>query len=251
MTPAWLTSIIQTLTPYGLNVWGVASGAAYRSLLPKSKSAVIFANGGTTLWDSFVQDIQKNPTHLSEHQHPFDDFVHRIIQHADPNPPLSRTWIRCADNEEFFLDVRPLAKESGLGTKSHMGMLIHEKYGLWMGIRAVLLTTEELSPSTQHQNSPCEQCTEKPCIPACLGNAVLDSGWDVQRCAQFHIEERECHQRCVSRLACPIGEQYRHSEIQHQYHSNRSDGRMTLAKELGITDTIIGSNLPWKDWSSQ
>lgn len=227
---------------------GVAPGASYNEYLPGCQRAIIFANGGTALWDSFVDDIQKNPAHLYEHLHPFDDFVHRMIQHADPSPPKTRRWIRCADNEEIFLDVRPIAQQAGLGAHSHMGMLIDETYGLWVGVRAVLLTTESLPLSSRVASSPCASCIKKPCISTCPGNAVRNTGWDVQRCAQFHMEQTDCQLQCSSRLSCPIGEEHRHSILQHQYHSNRSDGRTRLAKELGITDSRTGADLRWNDW---
>ena len=117
------------------------------------QSAIVFANGDTGLWNAFIDDITRNPHHLSQHQHPF---VHRIIQACDPNPPATRKWIRCAENEETFIDMRLPAQQAAIGS---------------------------------------------------------------------------------------------HSPIQHQYHSNRSDGRKQLAVQLGIEDRKSGINLPWKNWT--
>jgi len=230
-------------------MFGIASGEDYSSNLSGCQSVIVFANGGTALWNSFLSDITQHPNHLSQHQHPFDDFVHRLILNSDPNPPQTRRWIRCAENEETFVDMRPLAQEAGIGSHSHMGMLIHPEYGLWVGIRAILLTTEYIKPSALPMQSPCSTCTEKPCIYSCVGNAVSQEGWDIQRCADTHLSSTQCHHRCASRLSCPIGHQHRHSIIQHQYHSNRKDGRKELARQLQIEDHTKGINLPWKNWT--
>ena len=249
MLPSWLDSISKQLQQNGINVFGITCGKAYTNHLTGCRSIIVFANGGTDLWDAFIKDIEQQPNHLTGHLHPFDDFVHRLLQEADPNPPKSRRWIRCAENEETFVDMRPLAQQAGIGNHSHMGMLIHPEYGLWLGIRAILLTTEYIEPTTVTIQSPCGTCIEKPCISSCIGNAVLQSGWDVQRCAQAHLSSTKCHHRCASRLSCPVGITHRHSLIQHQYHSNRNDGRKELAQQLGIADHTQGVNLPWKNWT--
>ena len=172
MFPHWLQSIFNHLSPIGLNVIGIADGSPYQSLLPSCRSVIVFASGGSALWDSFIKDIERHPAHLRDHQHPFDDFVHRAIQSADPSPQPSRRWIRCAAEPEVFLDFRPLAHAAGLGTQSTMGLLIHPQYGLWVGLRAALLTTEPLSISSTIPVSPCDACESKPCIAACPAGAV-------------------------------------------------------------------------------
>ena len=250
MLPNWLQDIFTSLKPIGLNVVGVTDGSPHQDLLTGCQSAVVFGNGGTALWDAFVEDMTTHPEHLTEHQHPFDDFVHRAIQNADPSPPNSRRWIRCAAEPEAFVDFRPLAHGAGLGFSSTMGLLIHPEYGLWMGLRAVLLTTEQLPPFKAVEGlSPCDSCIEKPCISACPAGAVRPEGWKVKVCAQFHQDSTDCHGRCHSRLSCPIGDSHRHSPLQHFYHNARKDGRRALAEQLGISDHLKGLDPNWSEWT--
>ncbi|MEC7988286.1 MAG: hypothetical protein VX278_24175 [Myxococcota bacterium] len=249
MYPAWFQSIFEPLSSIGLNVIGVADGSPYQAFLANCHRAIVFANGGTALWESFIEDIKSQPKHLRDHQHPFDDFVHRMIQAADPTPNKNRRWIRCAAEPELFLDFRPLAHAAGLGFQSQMGLLIHPVYGLWIGLRAVLLTTEDLPLTPMEAASPCHNCDEKPCATACPAGAVKKGGWDVKICAQHHRKSRDCHGRCHSRLACPIGLEHRHGALQHLYHNARGDGRRALAASLQICDTLDGIDPPWYDWT--
>lgn len=250
MHPFWLQSIIDELSETGINIIGIADGSKYADLLEGCRSAVVFANGGTTLWDCFVSDLRQSPEHLSRHQHPFDDFIHRAIIKADPQPPKSRRWIRCAAEPEAFVDFRLLANEAGLGFQSKVGLLIHPEYGLWVGMRAVVLTTEDILPEKNFiESSPCTSCEYKPCITACPARAIGPSGWNVKVCAEHHRKSTDCHGRCHSRIACPIGVEHRHGLLQHHYHNAREDGRRKLAKDLGIIDKIKGLDPKWADWS--
>ena len=250
MTPNWLQEILIHLESMGLNIVGITDGQPHRALLPECQSAVVFGNGGTTLWDRFIDDLRVNPEHLSHSQHPFDDFVHRCIQTVDPTPPPSRRWIRCAAEPEAFVDFRPLAQSAGLGFSSTMGLLIHPEYGLWTGLRAVLLTTEKLiNVKAVEGQSPCQNCIEKPCITACPAGAVQPTGWKVQICAQFHQDSTQCHGQCHSRLSCPIGSSHRHGPLLHLYHNAREAGRTALSKELGIPDHMDGIDPKWSDWT--
>lgn len=250
MLPSWLQDILHPLHALGLNVVGITDGKPHQDLLPECQSAVVLGNGGTTLWENFVADITAHPEHLSRHQHPFDDFVHRAIQAADPSPPDSRRWIRCAAEPEAFVDFRPLAQGAGLGFASQLGLLIHPEYGLWMGLRAVLLTTESLPHlKAVMGTSPCDACTDKPCIAACPAGAVQPSGWQVKICAQFHQDSIDCHGRCHSRLSCPLGTVHRHSDLQHLYHNSRKKGRLAVAEALGIVDQLKGLDPRWSEWA--
>ena len=234
----------------GINIMGICDGTPYEHLLPSCTSAVVFANGGRALWDGFLKDIHQNPEHLQDYEHPFDEYVHRIIHNADPSPSSDRRWIRCAANEAEFLDFRALAYNAKIGTPSLMGMVIHPEYGLWMGMRAVLLTTVNLPISTVEPTSPCSSCTDKPCISTCPAHAVSTSGWNIQRCAEFHQEQTQCADSCISRLSCPIGIAHKHSPLQHRYHNAPHRTRTELADILGVTDKSKGIGLDWSGWTT-
>jgi len=244
--------IIEKLDAIGLNVWGIASGESWQEILPGCQSVIVFASGGTALWDAFVQDILQHPTHLTECDHPLDAFVARTIQTVDPSPPPNRRWVRCAADAETFVDFQQLSADANMGFESRMGLLIHPQYGLWIGLRAAYFTTTRLQvPSNLNKSHPCEPC-DAPCIRACPGEAFPNDEWDVHRCAAFHVESDACHGICHARCACPIGTNHRHKPLQHHCHNARNSGRKKLAAHLNIVnDTINGIGPHWEAWSKK
>ncbi len=246
----WFQAIEKKLFEDGLNMSAVVSGEQYAHLLPECRSVAVFANGGTALWNSFIRDLRSHPENLKDYVHPFDRFVKRLVSASDPNPPESRRWIMCAAESDVFLDFRVLGLEAGLGENSLMGMLIHPKYGLWMGLRAALLTTEDLSVffTRPEKHSICASCDDKPCILACPAQAVSEQGWNVELCARQHRVDVTCHGICHSRKICPVGEEHRHGALQHHYHNSRETGRKSLSQFLSIDDNLLGIGPGWSDW---
>ena len=246
-----LDEILAALDVIGLNVCGVADGRPFDSVLPGCRSVLVFASGGTALWEAFCRDLRAHPQHLTDEDHPLDAFIARQIRAADPDPPESRRWIRCAAEPEAFIDFRPLAHDAGMGWTSRMGLLLHPTFGLWMGLRAACFTTEVL-PVTGPvaADNPCDACPGH-CASACPGEAFVAGRLKIQRCAAFHVTADTCHGRCHARLACPVGEQHRHGPLQHHYHNERSDGRRMLAEALHIVgDDRHGIGPHWADWAA-
>ena len=245
-----LESICAELAAHGLGVQGVADGSPYQNLLEGCSSVLVFASGGTRLWESFVADTKARPEVFTRSAHPLDDFVGRLIHAADPEPPHGRRWIRCAAEPEAFIDFRALGFAAGLGWRSHMGMLLHPRYGLWISLRAALLLREELPVNgALSGNGPCPDCS-KPCISACPGQAVHAQGWQPGLCASFHLHSPTCSTRCHSRVSCPEGAGHAYGTLQHHYHTAQDSGRLLLAKELGIPPGLVGEPPPWKQWST-
>ncbi len=110
-----LDEIRAKLRVAGLNVSGIADGTGLDHILPGCRSVVVFASGGTALWEAMCADLSAHPDHLTGEDHPLDAFVARAIQAADPRPPDDRRWIRCAAQPEAFVDFRPLAHGTGCG----------------------------------------------------------------------------------------------------------------------------------------
>jgi hypothetical protein len=105
---------------------------------------------------------------------------------------------------------------------SPLGMLIHAEYGLWHSYRGALALREELaSASAPAGTSPCDSCSERPCLSACPVGAFTAAGYDVARCRE-HLRGpngREClEQGCLARRACPVGRAWAHGAQQTQFH---------------------------------
>ncbi|GHA50064.1 hypothetical protein GCM10008927_13750 [Amylibacter ulvae] len=103
-----------------------------------------------------------------------------------------------------FLDY---AKQSGRAWNSHVGMLVHDQFGLMISYRGALAFDERIDlPPTTHQ-SPCETCIPKPCATACPVNALTPAGYDVPKCKEYlrSNPKSDCMTKgCAVRRACPI-----------------------------------------------
>ncbi len=245
---SWTEDVPRALAEVGLNVVGVADGRGHEAVLPGCRSVLVFASGGTALWEAMCADLAAHPTHLSAETHPLDAFVARAITSADPAPPASRRWIRCAAEPEAFVDFRPLARDAGLGYSGRMGLLMHPEHGPWVGLRAACFTTEVLAvdgPLTGE--GPCPGCPGH-CAQACPGGAFPEGSLDIRKCATFHRRSDRCLGQCEARLACPEGAASRHGALQHRYHYDRRGGRVALAAALGIDDERVGVGPHWGEW---
>ncbi len=243
----WLNNIQSHSSQIGLNIFGIADGKPYQDILKGCQSVIVIANGGSQMWNRFINEIRKTPHLLTKEEHPLDSWLQKNFEKADPKPPPSRRWIRCAANDQF-IDFRPLSLQAGLGHHSHLGLIIHPKYGLWISLRAAIFTTEYFKPTELNTDNPCDSCI-KLCAKHCPGNAFDENGWLISHCASFHQTSSICEISCSSRLSCPIGEDYKHSSLAHHYHSNPRSGRQAICNYLDILDQEAGQEQAWKNWT--
>ena len=239
--------ILQGLDAVGLNVVGVADPDE-QAAAAGMRSAVVFGSGGPALWHAFVAAVRREPSLLTEHVHPLDQFVARAIASADPSP-VGREWVRCAWDAERFVDFRPLAQQAGLGWSSRLGLLLHPEHGPWMGLRAVCFVSSDLPRSLPLAGAgPCGGCSA-PCAAACPSGAVqVTQPFDIRPCAR-HKQQGGCAGSCPSRNACPEGAASRYPELEQAYHDDRRTGRTRLAEALRIgSDGRVGEGPYWSEW---
>lgn len=124
-----------------------------------------------------------------------------------------------------LIPLQQLGKLANWGFPSPIGNSIHPTFGLWTAFRTAVLVKADLplqiEPKSHH---PCDSCLDKPCISACPAGAVGDIGrFDIDACATHRISDGStCEARCLARLACPIGADYRYSAEQLSYHYRHS-----------------------------
>lgn len=251
-----LDALSLALAPAGLNLVGVASAAAYDAsvpeargsagLLPGARSILVVASGGPSLWHAFVADLRRDPRGLTAEAHPLDAFVRRAVDAADPAlGDARRRWFFAAADADVHLDFRVLGHLAGLGGRSRLGLLLHPRYGTWLGLRAAVFTDAVLPAAPPPAGDPCAGCPA-PCAPACPGSAFPGGSWDVARCSAFHDESDRCASSCASRLACPAGAEHRYPEDEVLYHYDRPAGRRLLRARLGIgADGFPGEGPRW------
>lgn len=113
---------------------------------------------------------------------------------------------------------------------SPLGLLIHPGFGLWLALRAAIaFPDEKCAISNAHAlNHPCDACAEKPCLTACPVDAFSAGGFDAGACRSYldstpasrdDSSFPDCmNAGCAARLACPVGQEWRHGGPQLRFH---------------------------------
>ncbi|MBT6093944.1 MAG: 4Fe-4S dicluster domain-containing protein [Rhodospirillaceae bacterium] len=119
---------------------------------------------------------------------------------------------------------------------SPLGMFIHPDHGLWHGYRGALVFSSRLAlAAADNRPSPCDSCTDKPCLTTCPVAAFTTAGYDVPTCAR-HLDSSagvDCMaEGCRARRACPQGDVARYHPAQAAFHmraflkARRADGSL-------------------------
>jgi hypothetical protein len=121
---------------------------------------------------------------------------------------------------DVLLPLGRMAERAGWGRPSPLGLTINDRFGLWLAHRVVFLIDAALPLDTGASNHPCATCVDTPCVTACpVGAVSTETSFDVDTCSRFRITpDSPCADRCLARLACPIGTGYRYPDEQMQHH---------------------------------
>ncbi len=181
-----------------------------------SATLILAGNAGPEMWEAFRES---RPAAAHALANPLDAWSRRCLGAlgrefgatalfpfgAPPHLPFQR-WAQRAES------VHP----------SPLGLLIHPDYGLWHGYRGALAFGHALAlPPREQRPSPCEACTEKPCLAACPVGAFGADGYDVAACVGYLDGARggDCLAAgCAARRACPVGRGYRYGPAQARFH---------------------------------
>lgn len=180
---------------------------------------ILFGNGGSRFW----QSMQRHRTRIEQEADAVDNYFIRTIENLFDVDSDHR--IIYPGNHR--LPLQALGKLAGWHHDSPLGLGIHPVFGLWFAYRGVIMSNTDFTVLAENSDipsaSPCESCDEKPCIAACPATAVTDSGFKVKLCSEYRLQsDSRCQSRCVSRLVCPIGRDYRYVEDQMAYHYGHS-----------------------------
>lgn len=122
-----------------------------------------------------------------------------------------------------LLPFQRLARRSEPVHPSPIGLLIHERWGLWHAYRGALVLPSviDLPPAQASGVHPCTSCEAKPCLAACPVRAFGPAGFDLDACVDHVLSEagEECRERgCLARRACPVGSEFRYGDEQARFH---------------------------------
>lgn len=219
------------LTSEGLNIFGVLTGDRYdavcpppyrrAALAPAARSAIIIASGGRDLWTA----IARSPEGADEH--PINTFTPRVIREAVTAhlAPAGGPCLFMGPNDmrdEAFIPIQPLAVASGVGVPSRMMLLLNPDYGLWIGLRGVVLTPLELPPTAPLADGgfdPCANDCDHECMTTCHGQVISPETYDSAGCVQTRLTEPACATTCDARRACPVGSAHAYTDEQMAHHA--------------------------------
>ena len=228
-------SLARALTPFGLNLIGVASVASYDAQvgpghrlgrhLRGAESAIVVGNGGGAFWKAYRRFCAARPAH-GDRRDPLDDFTREIVETALA-PLVGDTATHILYPFGFAEDgvsFTRLAELAGLGRPSLLGVLVHPVYGPWIALRAAILVRERLeAPRPADGFDPCPPCSQRSCIAACPGGAISITGFSLPRCGAHRARADDpCAPRCHARVACVIAPEHRYPEDALAYHQERA-----------------------------
>lgn len=188
-----IETISKACVPHGLMV----SGAFHTDDLDQT---LVLLSPSQGFWQSF----KTSPEYLDHAPDPIDRWSTRIITklgktlNAQPQFPFGGPP---------FMPFLEWAKQSGRAWSSPLGMLVHDTNGMMISYRGALLFDQRLELPETPTNSPCETCTDQPCLTACPVNAITPEGYQVDAC-HTHLDT-DAGQTCMTlacqvRMACPL-----------------------------------------------
>jgi len=177
---------------------------------------VLLGNGGRDFWDNL-------PEHPEGQQHPLD--AHAIT--------CAETWVKeqwpGARYQVLYPSSHPvglqqLGKLAGWHGDSPLKLGINPVFGLWYAYRALLWLEIDLpATSVPVFESPCLQCTERPCVSACPAGALEGPAKSLQPCVDYRLApDSPCQFNCLARNRCPVAAEHRYGAAQLAYHYRQS-----------------------------
>ncbi|MGB5557835.1 MAG: ferredoxin [Paracoccaceae bacterium] len=112
------------------------------------------------------------------------------------------------------------ALRSGRAWTSPVGLLVHDRAGLFVSYRGALALPYHVD-LPRPPPKPCDTCSGQPCRNACPVSALTDAGYDLDRCHAYLDTNRgkDCMaQGCAVRRACPVSAAYGRLAEQSAFH---------------------------------
>lgn len=231
-TEGLLAAIRREAAARGFDLVGVVDAAAYDAAAPPGHrigdvwagacAAIVIGNAGPRFWNRFRGE-HKGRLDRVEGEDPLDAFT---VRETAPLRALlteggftERTVYPFFGATDHALSFRELAIAAGFGVWSVLGLVLSPVYGPWLASRAAVLTDAPLVPTGRHESfDPCTACPA-PCIDVCPGDAFPGRQWSARACltAKSHLEP--CRTRCLSRIHCVYGSDFRYASEEMAYHN--------------------------------
>jgi hypothetical protein len=118
------------------------------------------------------------------------------------------------------------ALRTGRVHSSPVGLLVEGEAGLFVSLRGALALRERLALPAPAA-SPCETCSERPCLSACPVGALTGAGYDTAACKTYLDTSpgADCMEGgCRVRRACPVSAAHPRPPAQSAFHMRAFHG---------------------------
>lgn len=191
-----------------------------RGLTPEQQryaQLVLLGHVGGTVWPHALAEAPNS-------DHPIDTAVQRWVARGMGAHAPGVAWESVYPGDSALSLIR-LGECAGWHHPSPFWQGVDAEWGSWFAYRAVLLadTDWQLTPRRERR-SPCWDCVGQPCVAACPAQALeVDQALGLRRCSDHRLQTASsCEDRCLARLACPVGSEHRYSADQLHHHYRHS-----------------------------
>ena len=179
------------------------------------RQLILIGHQGRDFWTA----LQRRGMHGT---HPMDQFVTERVAAWMEGPLQGHAW-RQVFPGPHPVGLQRLGALAGWHHSSPFWVGVDAEWGSWFAYRAVVLADTQLTLTPRREtSSPCDTCSDKPCISACPAGALSSEQtgpWRLQTCLDFRKQPASpCQDRCLARNACPVGADHRYADAQIAYH---------------------------------
>ena len=208
-----LSDIRATIQPHALDIFGAFHPGDADNAPPGTGTLILLGPQEPGFWPHFTAQ----PEYLDGQPNPIDRWSTRVITDLAETLNAAALFPFGGPPYQPFISW---AMRSGRAWQSPAGPLVHDVAGMMVSYRGALALPARLD-LPELPASPCETCTEKPCLTTCPVGALGPQGYDTQACHAYldTAEGVDCMQQgCAARRACPLSQNYARHPDQSAFH---------------------------------